>query len=584
MSMHSTDTLHTSVNPVGAPTLDDSHLRAIIRVLPDLALIIDEDGRCVEVLNPGYSLLYKKAEQVTGLLLHEIFSKSQADSFLAVITEAITTSDTQILEYTLNIDSIPRWFEARVSSIPVEHGTKPTVVWLARDISARKKAELAIKESQYYFENLDRISRAMSQASDTNSMLFRVVEEILAIFQVDRAWFAYPCDPTAPTWSIPVEATVPEHPGLFALKTEMPGDHSTARAFELALDSKDPVVFISSASMDHLENGALEMLAAGPSSEFNIVEFEELSETLSSFNIKSQIAIALRPKVGKPWLLGVHQCSHFRRWSNNEVKLFREIAERVTDCLTNFVLFRQLEADLIERKRSETRTQELLKQNRALTQRLFKIQEEERRYISQELHDEFGQLLTAINLHAQAIHRNKDISSKSMKDSALIVAEGTAEIIENIRNMIHHLRPASLDILGLKVTLQELIRQTQSQHNELEIKITFSGNLDNLGEQINIMLYRVIQEAITNVIKHAKAQQLSIRLIETSEPNTNRSVHLSIQDDGIGIDINQVQKGMGLTGMRERILAAGGEINFDLPENKGVLINAYIPISIPLNS
>jgi len=578
MSTNDAPFKHNPTRKHNALTTTEAQLRAFAQVLPDLAMVIDEDGRCIDILNPGSPLLYKEAEQVRGLLLHEVFSKPQADSFLTVIKKSVNTDDPQVLEYSLEMATGPRWFEARVAPIPAETGNKSMVMWLARDITERKKVEQALQESQFYFENLDRISKAMSQASDTDDMLFRVVQEILTIFQVDRAWFAYPCDPNSPTWNIPIEATVPEYPGLFALKAEMPGDHSTARAFELALSSKDPLVFVSTAIMKELESGALEMLAEGPSSTFKVVEFEELSETLSRFDIKSQIAIAIQPKVGKPWLLGVHQCAYFRRWSENEVKLFREIAERVTDCLTNFVLFRQLEKDLVERKRSETRATKLLEQNRTLTQRLFRIQEEERRYISQELHDEFGQLLTAINLHAQTIYRKCDGSAAGIKESAHIVTEGTAAVIQSIRNMIRELRPVSLDLLGLKVTLEELIRQTQSQHSELNVELNFSGGCDDFGEHINIMLYRVIQEAITNVIKHAKAQHLTIELIETTDSETGKSVRLIIHDDGIGIDADKVKQGMGLTGMRERVLASGGKIYISSLENSGLLIDASIPV------
>ena len=209
---------------------------------------------------------------------------------------------------------------------------------------------------------------------------------------------------------------------------------------------------------------------------------------------------------------------------------------------------------------------------------MFNTQEEERRHISRELHDEFGQLLTAINIHAQFIYRQHDTTNAKARESARIVAEGTAEIIQNIHNMISQLRPSSLDDLGLKVTLQELIRQTQQQHPELNIEIDLHGNLDDLGENINITLYRVVQEAITNVIKHAKARYISIELFEILDSEVSRSAQLTIQDDGVGIDVNEVTQGMGLTGMRERILATGGEIYFDSSESGGVLINALIPI------
>jgi len=562
-------------------TISESRLRAFAQVLPDLALVLDEDGRYVEVLNPENQLLYKEAKDLKGMRLHELFPKAQADSYLSIIRKALKTAEPQIFEYPLQVMKGRCWFEARVAPIPVREGERSLVLWLARDITERKESEEEITDSQYYFENLDRISKAISRARDIDELLFRVVQEILEIFQVDRAWFVYPCDPNSPTWSVPVEATVPEYPGLFALKTEMPGDDSTSRAFELALDSAEPLVFVSTAIMEELESGALEMLADGQASAFNVVEFEELSKTLSQFNIKSQIAISLQPKVGKPWMLGVHQCAYFRRWSDIEIKLFREIAERVTDCLTNFVLFRQLEEDVVERKRSEEQAQALLEQNRALTQRLFSIQEEERRHLSRELHDEFGQLLTAINLHAQAISRQCDGQTAGVRESARVVADGAAQVIQDIRNMIRQLRPHTLDTLGLAVSLEELVMQIRSQNPELNIELELQGEFDGFGEMINITLYRVIQEGITNVIKHAKANTMAINMLCHPRSNgSGGSVELLMQDDGVGVDFDGRMSGMGLMGMRERILAVGGQFHINAVDTGGVRIGVSIPLDI----
>lgn len=771
-----------------ALSASESRLRAFTQVLPDLALVLDEDGRFIEVLNPGSPLLYKDVQELQGKLLHDVFPRFLADSYLAVIRKATESEVVQVFEYSLEVMAGLRSFEARVAPIPPEAGGKPLVLWLARDITERKEAEHAVRESQYYFKNLDRISKAISQAADMDDMLFHVVQEILDIFQVDRAWFAYPCDPNSSTWSIPVEVTVPEYPGMFALKTEMPGDDTTSRAFELALENPEPLVFVSTAIMRELEGGALEMLADGQASAFKVVDFEELSETLSRFNIKSQIAIALRPKVGKPWLLGVHQCGYFRRWSDNEVKLFREIAERVTDCLTNFVLFHQLEEDVVkreriaqalkssqhyfqslnqislaisrgsniedmlryvaeeilaifqvdrawflnpcdpqapswrvpveatvpefpgvfagdmempwdetsalvfkmaldtrdplvfvnasdadahsraalasgesgafkvielkevadtlkqfdikseivialrpkagepwlmgvhqcayfrrwsdseitlfrdiaeritdcltnfvlfkqlqedieQRKRSEERAQGLLEENRALTQRLFSIQEDERRRLSRELHDEFGQLLTAINLHAQAISRQCSDQSPGVRESARIVAEGASQVIHDIRNMVRELRPYAMDDLGLVASLQELVSQIKAHCIDLNIELNVQGEFSGLGEEISITLYRVIQEAMTNVIKHAEAKEMYIALLSTpASASDSGCIELVMEDDGIGVDLNEKVQGMGLMGMRERVLAVGGEFDIANKEAGGVRIRVSIPI------
>lgn len=560
-----------------ARAASEAQLRAFTHVLPDLALVIDGDGRCVDILNPDSQLLYQEADQLKGRLLHEAFPKLNADFYLAIIHKAIKTADSQVLEYSLELPAGHRWFEARVAPIPAETGSGSLVVWLARDVTERKQAEVAVKDSQYHFENLDRISRAISQASGVDEMLFSVVQEILAIFKVDRAWFAYPCDPSSPTWSVPVEATVPEHPGLFALKTEMPRSDVISRVFTLALDCPGPFVFVSTNKKEVLENGVVKQVTDYPSSAYESVEIDEFAVINEQFGIKSQISIAMRPKHGKPWLLGMHQCAYYRHWSDNEAKLFHEIAERITDCLTNFVLFRQLKEDVAERKRSEGRAQELLEQNRALTQRLFSVQEEERRHLSRELHDEFGQLLTAINLHAQVVGRQCGGQSSALRESARIVAEGAAQVIQDIRNMVRQLRPYALDELGLKTSLTELVAQIRSQYPALTVELDIQGRLDDLGEVANITIYRLIQEGITNVVRHAEANRLNISM--SHMPGSNHaqgSVELLLQDDGVGL--NGEEAGMGLMGMRERVLALGGEFCLEGGDDGGVKIKALIPV------
>ena len=330
MSTNEVNSVHSLTRGLETLTTSEAQLRAFTQVLPDVALVIDEDGLVIDILNPDSQLLYMEAKQAIGLLLHQIFPKHQADDFVAVIHRAIKTGDLQVCEYSLEVPVGFCWFEARVALIPVETDNKPVVMWLARDITASKKAEEEIAESQYYFENLDRISKAITQATDIEDLLFHVAQEILEIFQVDRAFFIHPCDPSAPTWSVPIEATVPEYPGMFALKTELPRDETSVRGFELVLDSDEPLVFVNTTVMQEIDSGALDLMADGQSSDYHVVEFEVLSEALLQFDIKSMIAIAIRPKVGKPWQLGVHQCAYFRRWSDTEIKLFREIAGRVT--------------------------------------------------------------------------------------------------------------------------------------------------------------------------------------------------------------------------------------------------------------
>lgn len=654
-------------------------LRAFASVLPDPAFILDEEGRYVDILNPASRLLYSEAENLKGRLIAEILPPDITADCLRVIRQALDTQNAQTFRYRLDVIAGTRCFEAHVAPLPGEDRGARKVVWLARDITEQLAAEVALKASRAHYQHLDRISRVLARSTSTAEMLQKVVQEMLAIFQADRAWFLYPCDPNSSSWHVPVEATVPEYPGAFALNLEIPTDSVSAKIFGIALASSMPVIF-------------------------DFIQQDDIGDTLRQFNIKTQIVIALRPLLGEPWLLGMHQCSHQRLWSEHDQKLLKDIAERIADSLTSYVLFNQLQADIVRRmqieasltesegklqaildnstaviyakdlagryilvnrhfenvfhiakseiqgktdydifpraladafrandlqvilrhgpiefeeiapsnneprtyisikfplhdntgainavcgistditarKAVEERTQSLLEQNRRLTQRLYTVQEEERQHLAHELHDELSQYIAAINLHAQAIGNLAAHQIDKIHSYAEIISSSARHMQSETRNLVLRLRPAALDELGLLSSIQEHIDNWSRQYPEIRCKFSCDTTVGELGETINIALYRIIQEALTNVAKHSRANQISITLRHcrrTGDPQNRLCI--IITDNGIGFDTGARQNGFGLTSMRERVAALGGELNIRAQPHQGVTIVAEIPL------
>jgi PAS domain S-box-containing protein len=186
------------------------------------------------------------------------------------------------------------------------------------DITERKRAEEERQANLLFLESLDRINRAMQGSSDIEQMLSGVLDAVLSIFACDRAWLAYPCDPQAPTWRVAMEHNRPEFPGAFVRERDLPVDAEVARVFEAARSSGGAVRF---------GPGADQPLPA------------ELAER---FKIQSMIAMVVPPKLGQPYLLGLHQCSGPRVWAPTEERLFQEIGRRLTDALTSVLIFRTL--------------------------------------------------------------------------------------------------------------------------------------------------------------------------------------------------------------------------------------------------
>ncbi|HUP09828.1 MAG TPA: AAA family ATPase, partial [Caldimonas sp.] len=179
----------------------------------------------------------------------------------------------------------------------------------------------------WFLESVDRINRAIQANTDVARMMSDVLDLVLTTFGCDRAWLVYPCDPSAPAWRAVMEHTRPEFPGAFALGRDVPLDAEVADIFERALASRTSLRF-------------------GPAADATVPAHLE-----EDFDIRSFLAMAVHPRVDRPYLFGLHQCSHARRWSDAERRLFEEIGHRLADALTSLLMFRSLEES--ERKLEE---------------------------------------------------------------------------------------------------------------------------------------------------------------------------------------------------------------------------------------
>ncbi len=211
-------------------------------------------------------------------------------------------------------------------------------------------------------------------------------------------------------------------------------------------------------------------------------------------------------------------------------------------------------------------------QLKSLSARLVETQEEERRVLSRELHDEVGQSLSAIlvglsNLSA-AIRANAREQVNSEVSALRHIVEGTVKMVRNITLL---LRPSMLDDLGLIPALEWQAREA-SRQTGLRVDIAASGVTTELPEEYKTCIYRLVQEALHNVTRHAAAG--SVRILAQQEPGR---LLLSIQDDGRGFDVRS--RGLGLLGMEERVAHLGGTLQLKSEPGSGTLISVVLPLS-----
>ena len=221
-----------------------------------------------------------------------------------------------------------------------------------------------------------------------------------------------------------------------------------------------------------------------------------------------------------------------------------------------------------------------LEENRQLTALIQSHIEDERRSLARELHDELGQYVTAIKTFAVAITNKTKETLPDISSNAQTIVAAANHIYDGMHNIIRQLRPGSLDNLGLSDTLKDAVNHIQKQQPEIQFNLQLDGSLDALGESLNINIYRIVQEAMNNAIKHAHAKHIEIKLKAT---NTG-ALQLTIKDDGKGMDIHAVDQSnhFGLLGMRERVQSFGGSFNVaSEPENStGTTIYINIPQAI----
>jgi two-component system sensor histidine kinase UhpB len=204
--------------------------------------------------------------------------------------------------------------------------------------------------------------------------------------------------------------------------------------------------------------------------------------------------------------------------------------------------------------------------NQALALHTIQIQETERQTMSRELHDEMGQSLTAIKAMAVTTKQpNVDVTLAA--DSIIEVCNHLAVVV---RSMMRTLHPLSLVELGLGATLTDLITEWQRRNSDLEIKLNYDAALEQLDNKVAIHVYRIVQECLTNVVRHAQASKVDVNLNLNSE-----RVEINVVDNGVGGKADV--QGFGVLGMKERVESLGGKFTFNSEENKGVHVKAWMP-------
>ena len=231
--------------------------------------------------------------------------------------------------------------------------------------------------------------------------------------------------------------------------------------------------------------------------------------------------------------------------------------------------------DSIEAKRQAREAALALAENREFTQAIQNRIEQERGAISRELHDELGQQVTAIKSVGLAIARRAAGTDPSIEQSARLVMDCADQIYDGMHRLISKLRPLALDQFGLQDALRDLLGESQLHHPDLLVNASLPEGLDKLDGEQATAVFRIVQEAVNNALRHAQANRIDVLLSAS-----NQSLHLAVSDDGIGrVTQFQTEGHYGLSGMRERAQALGGSFVLQQVEPGGVRIKVSLPLT-----
>jgi two-component system sensor histidine kinase UhpB len=212
----------------------------------------------------------------------------------------------------------------------------------------------------------------------------------------------------------------------------------------------------------------------------------------------------------------------------------------------------------------------LLAHNRVLAQQLITVQERERLVLARELHDELAQHCTAIRIEATYLQRACDI--ETICAAARRAAESATHMLDGVRGIVRRLRPAELDELGLVAALQSLARSCQARCGLL-CTVQVFGCLDGLGANVDMAVYRVAQEALANVQRHAGARRATVSVQRQGD-----ALVLQVEDDGDGFDPLAQTHGLGLLGAAERAAGLGGRLAVSSEAGGGTRIRMTLPV------
>ena len=497
----------------------------------DAVIATDTDFR-ITAWNPAAEDVYGWARsQALGRRIAELFEPAQSRSLLASLTASRQFSG----EYT-HTRPDGRRIVVDLVVIPLLDDASRTKGWVSvgRDVTRRVDAEKAVRHRAEEQSMLREIGQTLASSLDSDRVLSTLLERVCRLCDAETGLVALR-DPVDGSLTVRrVAGWIPDalvgH--RFGPGSGVAGWVSRERRSEVIPAVREDARFAPDIAQV-LGDRAVDMICAP------LLAHDEVIGVLELFNRRVQT------------------------FGDADRALLEAVAFPAAVALDNARLF---EALRVSRERLQT-----------LSRRLVEAQETERRYVARELHDDAGQALAALAVKLQLLEREAG-EGKALAARIAEVQALASGVQENLHRLATGLRPATLDHLGLVAACRHTVSTMQHQRGPLVQFEALGFGRERLPAEVETALFRVVQEALTNAIRHAKASHIDVVL----ERHDDRVVAL-VEDDGVGFDPEASQPGerMGLVGMRERVDTLGGLLLVDSRPSSGTTIVAEVPLEHP---
>lgn len=491
----------------------EERYRTLAESSPDAIFVIDPQLRLRYVNSAAASLLQREPQELIGLTQKDLFTKDTAIKHVELAAEAFRTGQSSRFDEQIDFPAGPRWIETRLVPVLAADGVTRALIVIAIDISERKTSEMLLKLQRDLVRNL-------SSTSDLTAALKALLE---AAFRFEGIAMA----------------------GIY-LRDQVSGDLILRAHSGLRPD------FVEQVSCYAADTARAEMVAKGTPvySPYNLLPLEREHVT-DKYGIR---ALAVIPMIHEQAVIG---CLN--------------VGSRASDSLPaqtrmGIELLAAQAAGAIGRIHAETDRQRLESQ-------ILEISDREQARIGQEIHDGLCQQLVSLAFDANSLHRDLARSGRAEARVAERITGYLDDTITQARQLSRGLFPIRLQDEGLISALEELARSTGTRFGK---RCTFQCVAPGLRANTTVAnnLFRIAQEAITNALKHAKPDSISVQLQATAQ-----KILLTIDDDGIGMTSTQRLQGMGLHIMEYRARNIGGRLTIGPGSHGGTRVSCCVPCS-----